>query len=112
MNLPALKAIEKEQRINLNLSSSSALTRKHALLKLDKMHRNFYQSNFKKEKSSFYEIVGFNGDQSVLEAVGCSNVLVNEDNHGWIEGLITPNSIYDLHRGWSLLVMQIFSNSK
>ena len=83
----ALRRVEKEQRISLDTSTAQA--RRHSLLRLDQMEINLCQNNCSKMEKSFYEVVGFNGDREVLEAISGSSVLVNED------GLM----VYDLHSG-------------
>ena len=93
----ALKRLEREQRINLKLESVGF--QKPALLRLELMQRNLTERKCRREKTSFYEVAGFNGCESLVSALECSSLLVNEDNNGYVEGLVNSYSVYDLHKG-------------
>ena len=93
----ALERVEREQRINLQLDSQ--LCQKPALLRLEQMERNLTERKCRRDKTSFYEVVGFNGCESLVSALECSLLLVNEDNHGYLDGVVNPYSLYDLHKG-------------
>ena len=93
----ALERVEREQRINLKLDSE--IFHKPALNRLEQMERNLSEKKYRREKTSFYEVVGFNGCESLVSALGCDFLLVNEDNHGYVDGVVNAYSVHDLHKG-------------
>ena len=97
LNKPALERVEREQKINLKLGS--AASHKPALIRLEKLQRNLTERKCRREKTSFYEVVGFNGSESLVSSLECSSLLVNEDSHGYVDGLPSSYSVYNLHKG-------------
>ena len=96
-----LERVEREQCICLQLDS--VVSHKPSLLRLERMERNLTERRCRREKTSFYEVVGFNGSESLVSALECNYLLVNEDNHGYVDGLVIPYSVYDLHKGGEII---------
>ena len=74
-----IEAIEKEQKRNfrqsfLHTENYPSSLYKKVLLKKQSLERNFRRGKCRKSKTSFYDIIGFNGDMSVIQDMDCSSI--------------------------------------
>jgi len=93
-----IEAIEKEQKRNfrqsfLHTANYPSSLYKKVLLKKQSLERNFSRGKCKKSKTSFYDIIGFNGDMSVIQDLDCSSIFVHD------EEMLNKTFIQDLHSG-------------
>ena len=93
-----IEAIEREQKRNfrqsfLHTANYPTSLYKKVLLKKENLMSNFRRGKCRKSKTSFYDIIGFNGDMSVIQDMDCSSIFVHD------EEMLNKTFIQDLHSG-------------
>ena len=93
-----IEAIEREQKRNfrqsfLHTTNYPTSLYKKVLLKKQNLMNNFRRGKCRKSKTSFYDIIGFNGDMSVIQDMDCSSIFVHD------EEMLNKTFIQDLHSG-------------
>ena len=93
-----IEVLERERRLNfrqefLHLDNYPESLYKKVLIKKESVVRKFRVGKCRKSKTSFYDIIGFNGDMSVIQSMDCSSIFVHD------EEMLNKTFIHDLHTG-------------